>query len=162
MAINQLNKAYLVVASAWAVHAISWFLPVVKLGDFICSVRGWEAFRTALSPIWPDQGVLTGPWYFLVLSVASSATTFLFIVGSPLAVWLGSLSVRRACAWVAITTFVVNSHWYVLSGSDRKELSVGYFLWWISFCLLAVGLFALSSNGKVSQYRQLTQSKAIC
>jgi len=96
-------------------------------------------------------------WY-TVLTIASAATTILFIVGSPLAVWWGSRSVRRSCAWVAITAFVVNAHWYVLAGSDRKALSVGYFLWWFSFSLLAVGLFGISSDGTAGQCRQVTQS----
>lgn len=51
-------------------------------------------------------------------------------------------------AWVTFTTagaaaaaFVVNAHWYVLYGSDRSDLRNGYFLWWLSFALPAIGLF---------------------
>jgi hypothetical protein len=166
MAINNLKSAHLVIAFAWATHALSWFLPVVKLGGIggelnRDSVRGWVAFRAALSPILPYQDFHTDAWYYSVLSVASAATTFLFVVGSPLVVWRGSRSVRRACAWVAITAFIVNSHWYVLaSDSGRKDLSIGYFLWWLSFILLAVGLFWLSSNNVVNQDRQATQTEA--
>ena len=80
------------------------------------------------------------------LSTLSAATTLLFIVGSPLVVWRGSRSVQKTSAWVAAAAFVVNSHWYVLFGSDRKGLSIGYFFWWVSFGLLAVGLFGLSKE----------------
>src|SRR5215472_16531567 len=77
-------------------------------------------------------------WYYLVLSVASAVTTFMFVVGSRLAVWRGSHSVRRACAWLAITAVIVNLHWYVLGcWVSRADLSVGYFLWWLSLGLLA-------------------------
>jgi len=125
-------------------------LPVVKLGgahsDVFGPIRGWVAFRAALSPIWPYEGVHADAWYYSVLSVASAAMTLLFIVGSPLILWRGSRSVRRACAWVAAGAFLVSSHWYVLFGADRGTLSFGYFLWWFSFALLAAGLFWLSSE----------------
>ena len=165
MAINDLKTAHLLVGSAWAIHAISWFLPVVTLGElrgFVGPVRGWYAVRFALSPIWPGDFGAFDAWYVSVLSVASAATTFLLIVGSPLVVWRGSLSVRKACAWVAIAAFIVNSHWYILSGPDRRVLNVGYFLWWLSFGLLAGGMFRLSSNGSASHHRQAIPNEAIC
>ena len=159
MPINKWKTAHLVIAFAWATHALSWFLPVLKDPD---SVRGWVAFRLALAPILPYQDLHTGAWYYSALSVASAATTFLFVVGSPFAVWRGSRSVRRACAWVAITAFIVNSHWYVLDSDWHigQELRVGYFLWWLSFGLLAIGLCLLSSNSTVNQYRHVTRTEA--
>ena len=43
--------------------------------------------------------------------------------------------------------FVVNTHWYVLyGGSAREDLRIGYFLWWLSFLLMALGLFDLSRS----------------
>lgn len=39
----------------------------------------------------------------------------------------GTRVLRRASAWTATLAFIVNSHWYVLSGSDRKDFRVGYF-----------------------------------
>ena len=48
---------------------------------------------------------------------------------------------------VAAAGFIVNAHWYVLSVSERSDLAIGYFLWWCSFALLAVGLFDLSRQG---------------
>jgi len=165
MPINKWKPAYLVLAFAWATHALSWFLPafLVFLPDSgpSVSVRGWRAFVVALSPIMDYQSVRDDPWYYSVLSVASVVMTFMFVVGSPLAVWRRSRSVRRNCAWAAVTAFVVNSHWYVFQdGVSREGLGVGYFLWWLSFGLLAIGLFKLSSNRTDNQYRNATQSEA--
>jgi hypothetical protein len=150
MAINGLRNSHVVIASAWLIHAVSWFLPVVRL-DIFGPIRGWTAFGLALSPILQGSD-RADTWYNLVLPVVSAVTTFLFIVGSPLVVWRASQSVRRACAWVATFAFLLNSHWYILSGSDRKELSVGYFFWWFSFILLAIGLFGISSGSKFDEY----------
>ena len=139
------------IALAWATHALSWFLPAAH-GILYDSAPGWFAFIVALSPLLTSQLFHENPWYYSVLSFASTVTTFMFILGSPLAVWRGSRSARRASAWVAITAFIVNSHWYFFGfWVLREDLSVGYFLWWLSFILLAIGLFGLSRNGEVSQ-----------
>lgn len=154
MPINKWKTAHLVIAFAWATHALSWFLPVVAADEVY---RGWGAFQVALSPIVPNFHL--DAWYYSVLALASAATTFTFVVGSPLAVWRGSRSVRRACAWAAITAFVVNSHWYIFwFRGFREDLRVGYFLWWLSFGLLAIGLFKLSSNSRFNQYRRIADS----
>ena len=50
----------------------------------------------------------------------------------------------RLVAWTAAGAFVFNTHWIVIFGSDRGDLRIGYYLWWISFLLLALALFALS------------------
>ena len=60
-----------------------------------------------------------------MLFTISTLTTLLFIPGS----------------------FVVNAHWYVLyGGSARQDLRIGFFLWWLSFLLVALGLFDLSRH----------------
>jgi hypothetical protein len=59
----------------------------------------------------------------------------------------GSRALRRTSAWVAAIAFVINAHFYVLVGPERKDFRIGYFLWWFAFLLLAIGLFALSPRG---------------
>ena len=49
---------------------------------------------------------------------------------------------RHASAWIATFAFIVNAYWCVVFG--LKDLKIGYFLWWLSFLLVALGLFALS------------------
>jgi hypothetical protein len=98
----------------------------------------------SLSSVLPSGDFHAEKWYYAVLSTLSGITTMLFILGSPWVVWRGSRLAQNACAWVAASAFVLNSHWYVLFSSDRKDLRLGYFIWWLSFGVLAIGLFDFS------------------
>ena len=132
--------------AAWLVYTAAWFLPVVKEGvTWPDSLPGWQAFRVAASPVWPLADVTIDAWYKTVLFTISAVTTLLFIPGSVWTVWSGSRALRQVSPWVATFAFVVNAHWYVLYGSSaRSDLRIGYFVWWLSFLLLALGLFGLS------------------
>lgn len=133
------------IAGAWLVHAAAWFLPVEKQGVRLPQgLPGWQAFRVAACVVWPYEGWSIEGWYNIVLSTMSAATTLLFVLGSVWVVWAGSRAVRRASAWIATAAFIVNAHWFLRFGSDRFDLRIGYFLWWFSFLLLAIGLFHLS------------------
>ena len=106
---------------------------------------GWQAFRVATCAVWSCADISIDKWYKTALFITSAVTTLLFVPGSELAVWGGSRALRRASTWIATLAFVVNVHWYVLyGGSARQDLRIGYFLWWLSFLLLALGLFDLS------------------
>ena len=135
--------------AAWLVYTAAWFLPVVKEGVTLPDgLPGWQAFRVAASAVWPLPDVTIDKWYKAALFTVSAITTLLFFPGSVWAVSRGSRSLRRASAWVATSAFVVNAHWYVLyGGSARLDLRIGYFLWWWSFLLVALGLFDLSRRG---------------
>jgi hypothetical protein len=145
---TNMRRPHLVISGAWLLHAIAWFLPVVKGGvTFPHGLPGWQAFRAAACPVWPYASFHIDEWYYAVLSVISAATTLLFILGSVWVASVGSSTLRRASAWVATSAFIVNAHWYVLfGGSDRKDLRIGYFVWWFSFLFLALGLFGLSTR----------------
>jgi hypothetical protein len=141
-----IKRPRVLIASAWLFHAAAWFVPVVKGGVTLpMGVPGWEAFRVAFSVVWPVAGTNFDAWYDAVLATVSAVTTLLFIFGSPLIVLRGSRSLWRESAWAAATAFVINAHWYVLFGSDRSDLRIGYFLWWLSFGLLAMGMFDLAA-----------------
>jgi hypothetical protein len=138
----KMRRQQALVFTAWLVHVVAWFLPVVKGGVTLPQgLPGWQAFRVAACAVWPYEGLTTD---YAVLCVISAATTLVFIPGSVWVVLSGSHALRRASALVAISAFVVNAHWYVLFGSDRKDLRIGYFLWWFSFLLMALGLLVLS------------------
>jgi hypothetical protein len=90
----------------------------------------------------------------MILTILSVVTTLFFIVGSPWVVSRGTRSQRRASAWAAATAFLVNSHWYVRLTHDGwvSDLGIGYFLWWCSFILLAIGLFDLAGRNDAAEF----------
>jgi hypothetical protein len=51
------------------------------------------------------------------------------------------IRLSRVSSWIAACAFIVNAHWLRI---DPFALRIGYFLWWVSFLLLAIGLFHLS------------------
>jgi hypothetical protein len=144
-----MRRYRLLILAAWLFFLASWFLPVIEGGViFPHDLPGWEAFRIAACPVWPYEGTTIDGWYNAVLSTISALTTVGFIAGSPWIVFYGSRALRRVSAWVAICAFVVNAQWYVyFLGSERKDLRIGYFLWWSSFLLMSLGLFVLSRTG---------------
>ena len=143
----KMRRPQLLISAAWLVHVLAWFLPVVKGGGtFPNALPGWQAFRLAACAVWPIRDVSFEEWYVAVLSTISAGTTVLFVLCSALVVARGSRALRRVSAWIAAFSFVVNSHWFLLFGSDRKDLRIGYFLWWSSFLLVALGLFDLSRS----------------
>ena len=143
-----MRRQLLLIWAAWLVYVAAWFLPVVSEGVTLPDgLPGWQAFRVAASAVWPQPDVTIDKWYKAVLFTTSAVTTLLFIPASVWAVWNGSRALRRASAWVATSAFAVNAHWYVLyGGSARKDLRIGYFFWWLSFLLVALGLFDLSRH----------------
>jgi hypothetical protein len=139
-----MRRPHFLISGAWLLHAIAWFLPVVQGGvTFPHGLPGWQAFRVAGCSVWPYEGFTVD---YPVLSTISAVTVPLFIFGSVWVVSHGSSTLRRASAWVATSAFIVNAHWYVLFGSDRKDLRIGYFLWWFSFLIVGLGLFDLSTR----------------
>ena len=131
-------------AVAWLLHVVAWFLPVYA-GTYPLPkwLPGWEAFNVALSAFY-DYGH-PKPWYAVVIGALSALSTILFIVGSPWVALRGSRRLRLVSAWAASVAFVNNTTWYLLS-NDRAELRAGYFLWCLSFAVLAVALFRFAKE----------------
>jgi|SRR5690349_8548885 len=135
-----MKRVHRLIAAAFLVHAIAWFLPVAKDGVTLPDgLPGWQAFEMAASEV--NKG-RTDPWYFVVLATMSAVTTILFVLGAGWVIAMGSRRVRLASAWIAACAFIINAHWFGLI--PVSKLRVGYFLWWASFLLLAIGLFRLS------------------
>ena len=137
------------ILAAWLLYGASWFLPAFHV------TLGWEAFIMACSafirPFQPGSIAASEfrTWYQLMLSAASVLTNLLFVVAAPWAVFRGARSLGRTFAWAAASAFLINAHWYVLSTAD-VDLGVGYFLWWWSFLLLAVGWLDLAGHREAS------------
>lgn len=132
-------------------HGAAWFLPAVKgmWGGLTHPARGWAAFCLAAGEVWPGSDGFFNNWHGSVLAAASVVTTIWFIVGSPWVVLRGSRPQQRASAWIAAAAFLVNAHWYVFRRVESwivLDLAIGYFVWWWSFALLAIGLFDLAAR----------------
>jgi hypothetical protein len=138
-----MKKVHLLIAAAFLVHAVAWFLPVVKDGVTLPDgLPGWQAFRWA-ADAWHYWG--KDPRWLVVLLMTSAVTTILFVLGAGWVVAIRSRMLRRVSAWIAACAFIINAQWVLWFGRpDQFNLRVGYFLWWASFLLLAIGLFLLS------------------
>jgi hypothetical protein len=143
--VNRIRPQSLIFA-AWTVQLAAWLLPALNVLD--SSVRGWETFLISLSVFWPGKDVAYGAWYAPILMGLSAITTLFFVVGSPFVVFRGSRSTRYVSAWVACVAFLVNAHWYIFGEiqSAVSKLRIGYFFWWLSFVVLALGLFGLAGQ----------------
>ena len=140
-----MRRAYLLILLAWSLHLASWFLPVTKSLFFVPAIPGWEAFISISCALRPCKDVVFEPPYGRLLVSVSVVTTILFIFISPWAAWRGSRCIQLTSAWIAAIAFLVNAHWCLLPVSEHpwSVLGIGYFCWWFSFALVAVGLFDL-------------------
>ena len=141
-----MKKPRLLISGAWLLHLSAWLLPTVKETTYSGRIIGWSAFRLAACGVWPCKGLQFDAWYYAVLATVSDFTTLLFILGSPWVVLRGSRSLRKTSAWLALTAFTFNTHWLVIFGPERSTLTIGYYFWWLSFLVLATGLFYLSGH----------------
>jgi hypothetical protein len=128
------NNSRVALLAAVAANVLGWLLPVVD--DY----RGWQAFRVALSPLWPFEQFRIEPGLLLVLSVASALTNLLFVALTAVLV-LGVETRARLVLWVAAGATLLDLHWPISMGAERAELEVGYFIWVSSFALLALAAF---------------------
>jgi hypothetical protein len=151
-----MTRPNLFILVGWMCHVTSWFLPAAKAPDFSVVVRGWKAFRLAACGVLPCEGIEFQGMIYAVLATISVITTLFFILYSPWVVLRGTRNVQKSSAWFAGAAFVFNSHWIVIFGAQGALLMIGYFLWWLSFLLLAVGLFRLPDIKK----RELLPSRA--
>jgi hypothetical protein len=145
-----MTKRYLVIATAWLLHAASFFLPAIQgfLGSrFDNGIPGWEVFWGASCALRPCGEASADPWYGTLIGAIGVVTSVFFVFALPWVVWRASRKLDRAAAFVAAAAFVVNSQWYVFYVPDRSDLGIGYFLWCSSFGLLAIGLFFLAGPG---------------
>jgi hypothetical protein len=129
-----MRSARTMVSAAIVAHVLGWVLPVVR--DY----RGWQAFRVALTPLWPYEQFRIEPGWLLLLSVASALTNVLFVA---LAVLLLVDATRwaRAVLFAAAAATLLDLHWPLSMGAQRAELGSGYFIWVTSFALLALAAF---------------------
>jgi len=129
-----MNPSRVALLLAVAANVWGWFGPVVD------DNRGWQAFRVALSPLWPYEQFRIEPGLLWVLSVASALTNVLFVILAVLLV-LGPERRAKAVLWGAAAATLLNLHWPISMGEERAQLENGYFIWVCSFALLALSAF---------------------
>jgi hypothetical protein len=120
----------LLVAAALAFIG-GWVLPVID------DHPGWQAFRVALSPVWPYENFGFDAWYSAALTVASALTNAVF-VGALAAVLLRLSVAARTLTWILLGAMLLDLQWLVRAGSQFTVLGVGYYVWIAAFPLLAL------------------------
>lgn len=139
-----MRRPHILILTAWLLQLTAWFLPAANIFGF--RFTGWEAFWATLSSTWPGKESASVAWYDPLLAGITTFTTLFFVLGSPWVVLRGSHSQQRFSAWFASVCFVFNAHWWIFGDFSWRELRIGYFLWWFSFGLLALGFFDLVAS----------------
>ena len=129
-----MNASRAALLAAVAANLWGWLGPVVD------DNRGWQAFRVALSPLWPYENFRIEPGLLLILSVASALTNLLFVALAALLVRRGEQR-AKVVLWAAAAATLLNLHWPISMGQQRAQLENGYFIWVCSFALLAFAAF---------------------
>lgn len=122
------------IAAATA-NVSGWALPVID------EYRGWQAFRVALSPIWPYEKFHIPETYLVILSVASAFTNALFWVVAIVLLRGPSPQRARVCLWLAAGATLLDLHWQTTLRENAADLRAGYFVWVASFALLALAAY---------------------
>src|SRR5512139_2456694 len=93
--------------AAWVTHALAWFLPVHKYGVRLPhGIPGWQAFRIAVSPLWPYEGSESGPWYGAALTTSGGLTNLVLLASLPILL-TGSGRASRALGWAALAASII-------------------------------------------------------
>jgi hypothetical protein len=127
-----MNASRATLLAAVVANALGWVLSAAM------DIRGWEAFTLAMSPLWSSDDFGGEPTWMLVLMVASAFTNVLFIGLAGLLLRAGT---PKVVLWTSAAATLLNLHWVITLGADRRYLASGYFIWICSFALLALSAF---------------------
>jgi hypothetical protein len=121
----------------------SWLLPAFD------DIPGWQAFRYALSSLWPYQGHQSNEVDDAVPHVLSAFTNVVFIILAA-HVELGRVTRPGLFIRVAIACLLLNLYWLVQLVRDGSagELQVGYYAWLAAFALLVVSGVSIHRTSK--------------
>lgn len=135
-----------VIGTGWWLYTASWFIQVVKDGTTLSQggLPGWEAFRTALFLEGVSASPATKVW------MVSSALTNFIMIASLVILRTKSDGLKRALPWLFVLAAILNMWWIGTFGSDRGDLRAGYYLWCVSFFVVAIGCFLNQRIHRVS------------
>jgi hypothetical protein len=122
---------------------VSWLLPAFD------GLPGWQAFRYALSSLWPYQGHQSNEVDDAIPHVLSAATNVVFIILAA-HVELGRVTRAGLFLRVAIACLLLNIYWLVQLVRDGSAgaLEVGYYTWLAAFALLLVSGVSIHRTSK--------------
>jgi hypothetical protein len=130
-----MTRARELLIAAVLANVLGWLSPVID------EFRGWQAFRVALSPVWPFEAFRIEEGYLAILSVASALTNGLFAAIAVL-LWVRSeRGLAKVCLWLAAGTTLLNLHWPITMGDSAADLELGYYVWVVGFALLALAAY---------------------
>jgi hypothetical protein len=120
---------------AVAANALGWALPVIDDGNRV--YRGAQAFRVALSPLWPYESFHIPSGYLMWLSIASALTNAVFVACAAY-LWplVGRSAGSRVAVYVLGAAALLNLHWTFTMKDSADDLTIGYFVWVLSFVIL--------------------------
>jgi len=136
-----------VVWTAAALFAASWFMPVLE------DVPGWMAFRYALSPLVPyEAGAENLSAEESVPQILSALTNVVFVV--MVALWVTNQRMRPATfVRIGLACFLLNLYWPVkaIREGGIRDILPGYYVWEAAFALLlGVAVTAVVASRRTS------------
>lgn len=132
--VTGIGAARVTLLAAVIANVLGWLLPAFS------DERGWAAFVFALSPLWDYRHFQNQGLGLLAFIVLSALTNVLFVVLAA-ALALGASRRAKAVLYAAAAATLLNLYWQILLEDDRGRLQSGYFVWVLSFALLALAAF---------------------
>ena len=122
-----------IVWAAALLWVVSWVLPVVD------DISGWQAFRYAVSTLWPYRGHESSEFDDPAPHVLSAATNVVFIILAA-HVELGRVTRPGTFLRVGVACLLLNLYWLVQLARDGSAgmLQMGYYTWLTAFALIVV------------------------
>ena len=131
---------------AMAAFTASWFMPVLD------DVPGWMAFRYALAPLVPYDGVGNLSAEDSVPQILSALTNIVFVIMAAL--WVTNQRMRTGLfVRVGLACFLLNLYWPVkaIREGGLGDILFGYYVWEAAFALLlAVAVMAAVASRRTS------------
>ena len=128
-------------AAATLAYVAAWFLPSLVIrgdGEVSGVVRGWTATWGALYPLLHPATVAHNKLQE-ALEAATAASNILFLTALVVALrWPHRLT--RSFEWALFAAALLDAQWLIWAGEQRSDLRAGYYLWVVSFVLLAIAL----------------------
>ena len=116
----------MVIILGWSLFAISYLFPAGRGGDTLADgvLPGWETVRGAFS--------FAGTFGIL------SSLTNLLMLSTLLILWIRDRRIVVALLFAIAASTLLNA-WWLVSAEPSGDLFVGYYLWLVSFAVVAGG-----------------------